>query len=1151
MKVDAKYLDYNSLPSKKKKAKAGAKLPPWWESAAYGTFVDPDDPKKRKSPYMPANTFATSGTEDADIQKLDQYEDISADQQQLMNERYMSGQGNQQQGPKPMNKYQGNTFGGVSLAPMIGGTLGLINRLLPDEQERRPLAPQMAYNPYAYGTGSQAISKNGGYVTAKDGNWIQKAINPAHKGYCTPMSKKTCTPRRKALAKRFKSGDLSHEHGGVIPDPMSVFNPHEYEHGGNVNGGAKIQEVGANYPNADLMEQWLLYANGGNVNGGAKIKEVSANYPNADLMEQWLLYNNGGTVGASKSRNVGPNYPNTDLIEQWIPWMTGDYKAGGSLPSAAMGDAVNGDPEPPKKRTPQDAYYEANARLAHYKEKLNSKLKAKNPKAFQDYFSQLAPIRKTGNMAAANKYVQEAPYNEYLSPEEVRTTLGDKEYDSYLGAIRSLNQYNVSQGKEPLYGNVEGENDVANLNYGRRFASLTVTPSLDITNTTTGKKYGRQYQYNPQTGSVDFTESGDPSLRPDYISPAQNRPAPTLRFKHGGVMYNDGGEINTMWGGNADLESYNPYDGGTVAFNGDSHNNGGIGMMYNGSGVEVEGGEYASKDADGTLNIYGNMNLPGTKTKFKTLAGKMAKQEKRYDFLQSRGAELVNNTNPSNTYDMMTFNSGKVMMEGGSLGMKDIANKKQTMSALQRAMLDTADKYGLDPEHMSKGHIKKAKTGGKARGGASLPFLENGGEGDPTMADRNNNPGNIKWGKFAKARGAKKGPPSEDGGFFAIFPSKDQGLKAMKDLLKTDTYKNLDVDSAIRKWTGGHPYRYDLSSMKGKKVGSLDDKEFETLVNTMRTGEGTNYGIRSSTPQKVQTPQTPQVKAPPTITPYGLPRTTLQPEPGPKPVGAEPPPLDEIQVPQRPAMPSNTKGLGFNQLLGEMYAFATNIPEAVPHQRYDPQLYTPFQMSFQDRLNENQRTFSAMNKALSPTNPEALSHLASQKYAANNSVLADEFRTNQAIANDVTNKNVSILNDAQLKNIALADTQGQRQSMARSKTRELNQMIFNSVSDKFSKNNLNNQRLAAYENLYDYRFVPTEDGGLKSTYYGPNAAFNFNNSSQGGSNRDVRTISRYDQQGNLKGYAEYDDYDTREEQRKLQLIEQRRKMPLMQVPKLD
>lgn len=47
--------------------------------------------------------------------------------------------------------------------------------------------------------------KNGGTVKAKDGKWIQKAVNPKHKGYCTPMTKPTCTPRRKALAKTFKA----------------------------------------------------------------------------------------------------------------------------------------------------------------------------------------------------------------------------------------------------------------------------------------------------------------------------------------------------------------------------------------------------------------------------------------------------------------------------------------------------------------------------------------------------------------------------------------------------------------------------------------------------------------------------------------------------------------------------------------------------------------------------------------------------------------------------------------------------------------------------------------------------------------------------------------------------------------------------------
>ena len=55
--------------------------------------------------------------------------------------------------------------------------------------------PPMAKEPQIY------KAKKGG---ATDKKWIQKAVNPKHKGYCTPMSKPTCTPKRKALARTFK-----------------------------------------------------------------------------------------------------------------------------------------------------------------------------------------------------------------------------------------------------------------------------------------------------------------------------------------------------------------------------------------------------------------------------------------------------------------------------------------------------------------------------------------------------------------------------------------------------------------------------------------------------------------------------------------------------------------------------------------------------------------------------------------------------------------------------------------------------------------------------------------------------------------------------------------------------------------------------------
>ena len=49
-------------------------------------------------------------------------------------------------------------------------------------------------------------SSTGKKKTGSKKNWLKSAINPAHKGYCTPMTKSTCTPRRKALAKRLKPG---------------------------------------------------------------------------------------------------------------------------------------------------------------------------------------------------------------------------------------------------------------------------------------------------------------------------------------------------------------------------------------------------------------------------------------------------------------------------------------------------------------------------------------------------------------------------------------------------------------------------------------------------------------------------------------------------------------------------------------------------------------------------------------------------------------------------------------------------------------------------------------------------------------------------------------------------------------------------------
>lgn len=67
---------------------------------------------------------------------------------------------------------------------------------------------------------------------------------------------------------------------------------------------------------------------------------------------------------------------------------------------------------------------------------------------------------------------------------------------------------------------------------------------------------------------------------------------------------------------------------------------------------------------------------------------------------------------------------------------------------------------------------------------------------------RNNNPGDIEWGKFAQAHGADSVeiPKGNEPARFAHFPDPTTGFKAMQTLLQAPSYKGLTVAAAISRW---------------------------------------------------------------------------------------------------------------------------------------------------------------------------------------------------------------------------------------------------------------------------------------------------------------------------------------------------------------
>lgn len=600
----------------------------------------------------------------------------------------------------------------------------------------------------------------------------------------------------------------------------------------------------------------------------------------------------------------------------------------------------------------------------------------------------------------------------------------------------------------------------------------------------------------------------------------------------GGVSRIIPGPLKFHYGGDAEAISNNPYAGPTVQFKGPSHEDGGIGMSYGGKKVEVEGGETGVVDQDGDFNVMGNMVFPGTNTKFKALSKKIATQENSVNRKMNKATKLMDENDPNGQFQYLNFNSGRAMAIGSDMKMKRLAGAREQLSDIQNTILDTADRMKVDPQDLSKGKYT-------AKAGIKLTY-EDGGEPDkPTRSDRNHNPGNIKFGKWAQAHGAT----GKDKDGFAIFGDDNVGLGAMKSLLQSKDYNKLPVKDAINKWTAGKPYQYDLGELASKPVGQLNDKEFDTVVNTMKTGEGTRYGVNpppaSSKPSIPEvTPDTPTITYNPKNPPndrFHVPY--LQNEPG--------QPLPDIN-PDTKTPYSSTKynKLNPNQILPEIYAAATNHEIPVPTQKYQPQLLQPYQVSFQDRINENNDTFSAIAKQLD-YNPSALSSLGASKYSADNAVKAEEFRTNQGISSDITNKNVGILNDAQLKNLQLADTQMVRQATARAKTKANTQEALNSVSSKILQNDLENRRMMLYEPLFDYRLDDTNGDGNPDTfdYQGGPAVFNYSGQgAQGTNNQDVRTKTIYDRQGQVKETQKTNMAPTQEEIMQQRLLINRRKL---------
>ncbi len=542
------------------------------------------------------------------------------------------------------------------------------------------------------------------------------------------------------------------------------------------------------------------------------------------------------------------------------------------------------------------------------------------------------------------------------------------------------------------------------------------------------------------------------------------------------------GDLRTHWGGGIETISRNPYRDGSgkiEIITGNSHEEKdkygrtgvGISVGDTGNSPFQDYAEYGSKLATGKADVEAERNEPITEkmepdgsisavvhgnlllskanaeligmpeyanTKIKDATAKIGDKEKKINKRIESSVTKLNELNPNNSYDLLSFNTEKLNIEAGNKALMTTADQTNRLANIQDAINRTADENGFDADALAKGKVKQAKMGAKisiAKDGFTMEEQKKAKE----YYEAGKKSGDMsQFQKYAseiapelvKSSIDKYGMPAA-----GKFIDKKFG-KRTEDVFKgiTDATRLIPVEA-------GMPADFSVDTSGIKQAGTTQDMidYFKGQVPAMqRPFDGTKSDKFDWMTMANQ------------ILPY--------------------------------LRPTNAEQLDPRQLSGEMYALSTNQLQPVDAQLFQPQLSTPYDISLQDQLNANQSDYRAAQRMMG-YNPAAQAMLNAQKYKANQQVLGEQFRMNQGMRDKVFSENRQLLDQAKLQNLGILDQQYGRQQQALSNTKATTQAALNSISAKYAQNQLENRKSQTLANMYkdfgfDPRFRAIKTGGL-------------------------------------------------------------------------
>ena len=637
--------------------------------------------------------------------------------------------------------------------------------------------------------------------------------------------------------------------------------------------------------------------------------------------------------------------------------------------------------------------------------------------------------------------------------------------------------------------------------------------------------------------------------------------------------YAMGGQLKTHWGGEAETISYNPYmpgSGEMVKLNGARHGKeGGIGISYGGEQGGSQQTAKAGADTDASIEaekketimemqeggnidpqtgkpsvsavVLGNiapsadivkatgdkilMDLfnKNPKTTFKRIGEVIAKNENKansYIEIASNIANKADNTQ----WGALDNSTADIIKKAGDAILQRSAQERIKSANLQSAVNDTKQ----DISYMKGKNISAEELG---KGKISLDY-------DPITKDAELESPYAKHGAYLrKAQGGETTTAVEEpsiteeqyNNFLKLYEegknTKSKKSAAIKDFqhLYHQSFPK-EALAAIQKTT-----RENGLSNKAKAMGLTvqDITSGKDINKILESNEDEYFGPRTEQYMaKIASrfKKTPELA----LTPLGTkttPTTTVATDK--KDIGVVP--LKQNKFGQyadmlRQFLPNDKlPEIDPRQFAGEYMAMAQNQYQPVQSQRMRTQLDPMTRISYQDIRNQNTADFRDAERNMA-YNPAAISGLLGKKYLANQQGYGEEFRTNQGLEQQIYGGNRAKVNQDMATNLGLDAAQMDKQNMAWSKTKEINQKAIASIADKYLQHDARNLEYNVKSNMFP-TFAYSPSGRIRTQGPGYQPVIPQIHGGKG----NIEQVPVYDSNGKLIRY-QMQEYDPNAEQ---------------------